>query len=174
MKLSDIHPFPAYFGRYMELSDDVSYLDTFSAAGNDIRTIPLDLWKKVGDTVYAPGKWTIKSIIQHVIDTERIFMYRALCYARGEKEKVLPFDENAYADNAPVDHRTIENLLAELSHTHESAGYLFSSFPEKVLSNPCHGFAGDYMVGAVPFILLGHQRWHFRVIEERYLPLLSQ
>lgn len=172
MKLSHIHPLPAFFGRYMELSDDVIHTDAFRLATYDIRNIPFDVWNTIGDAVYAPGKWSIKSIVQHVIDTERIFIYRALCYARGEKEKVLGFDENAYADNAPVDHRSLEELLAELAHTHDSARYLFQSFPEKVLNNKCYGFAGEYIVGAVPFILLGHQRWHFRVIEERYLPLL--
>lgn len=174
MKLSDIHPLPQYFGRYMALCDNVSISEITDQSKAELTTIPLDLWEKIGDRVYAEGKWTLKSIIQHLIDTERIFIYRALSYARGETETMLSFDENVYADNAEVGHRSLQGLIAELSHTHESLRLLFESLPENKLDLICQGIAGEYTVGAVPFIMAGHQKWHFRVIEERYLPLLNQ
>lgn len=172
MTLRDIQPLPEFFGRYMLLAEDVSPIKALDIVRQEARGLDLSTWKQLGDRVYAPGKWTIKTILQHIIDTERIFLYRALAYARGEKIKVPAFDENEYAQNAIVTHRTLEDLSEELIHTHESAKHLFQSFPESVLPNPCQGFAGDYTVGSIPYILLGHQRWHFNVMDERYLPLL--
>jgi hypothetical protein len=174
MTLKDIQPLPEFFGRYMLLAEDVTPIKAMEIAGQEARTSDLPTWKQLGDRVYATGKWTIKTILQHIIDTERIFLYRALAYARGEKVKVPGFDENEYAQNAIVDHRTLEDLSEELIHTHESAKYLFQSFPESVLHYTCQGFAGEYTVGSIPYILLGHQRWHVKVIEERYLPLLGK
>lgn len=173
MRLSDINPLPNYFSRYMELAGNIHHMEALQYLTADIDVAPVKQWELLGDHVYLPGKWTIKTIIQHIIDTERVFIYRALAYARGEKEKVLGFDENEYANQAPVADRTIQDLLHELNHTHESARLLFASLPDELLQNTCQGFAGEYIVGAVPFILLGHQRWHFSIIEERYLPILK-
>lgn len=173
MRLSDIDPLPNYFSRYMELAGDIHHFEALQSLSTDLDLAPVEQWELLGDHVYLPGKWTIKTILQHLIDTERVFIYRALSYARGEKGKVLGFDENEFADHASVSERTIQDLLYELNHTHESARLLFASLSEKILHNKCQGFAGEYIVGAVPFILLGHQRWHFSIIEERYFPLLT-
>lgn len=172
MRLSEINPLPPYFGRYMELAGDITHMEALAEMKSDLEGAPLDTWESLGDRVYAPGKWTVKSVLQHVLDTERIFLYRALSYARGEKNKVLGFDENEYANNAPVNHRSIKDLITELKHTHDSSIYLFQSFVPEQLNHVCYGFAGEYIVGAIPFILLGHQRWHISILEERYYPLL--
>ena len=97
MKRSEISPMPVYFEKYIELCEDVQYYDAIQQSIQDLRLVPLADWDQLGHKVYAPGKWTVKEILQHIIDTERIFMYRALAFARGESQQVPSFDENSYA-----------------------------------------------------------------------------
>ena len=84
----------------------------------------------MGDKVYAPGKWTIKDILQHLIDTERIFGYRALAFARSEKQAMPTFDEDDYANKALANNRTLESLIDELILSHKSFKALFLLRPK--------------------------------------------
>ncbi|MBK7036783.1 MAG: DinB family protein [Bacteroidetes bacterium] len=89
MLLSQLSPLPEYFDRYILKCDDVELTDAIKISITELENAPIDKWKQLGDKTYAPGKWTVKEILQHLIDTERIFCYRALTYARGEKNAVL-------------------------------------------------------------------------------------
>jgi len=173
MKRSEISTIPAYFEKYVQLCEDVQYYDAIQQSIQDLRVVSITDWDNLGHKVYAQGKWTIKEILQHIIDTERIFMYRALVYARGESQKVIPFDENAYAALSHANRRSVLDLIEELQHTHESLVRLFRSFTSDMLIRKCQSSLGEYQVAAVPFLLLGHQRWHLKIIKEKYYPLLE-
>lgn len=137
----------------------------------EIKNAPLAQWKAIGDKVYAEGKWTLKDILQHLIDTERIFSYRAMCIARGETVKLPSFDEADYAKNANAGYRSLEELVNELLNVRISFIDLYKSFTSDMLLKTGLSFNGTYSVLAIGFIMAGHPRWHFRIIEERYLPL---
>lgn len=171
MKRSELVP-PEYFDRYINEADDVSLPEALEISLQELEQAPLAIWKSIGDKVYAPGKWTIRDILQHIIDTERVFSYRALSFARGEAT-VQPFDEDGYAINAGAANRDWDDLLNEAILLRKSTISLFNSFTPAMLSKLGMGFKGEYAVHAIGFILAGHQRWHFRVIREKYLPLLS-
>ncbi|MFM9984261.1 MAG: DinB family protein [Flavobacteriales bacterium] len=171
MKRSEIN-LPEYFDRYIALTDDVAVMDSLLTSLVELQNAPLEVWKKIGDAVYAPGKWTVKDILQHLIDTERVFGYRALSFARGEKE-VKSYDEDAYARVARANQRSLEDLLEEAIAQRKSTIQLFSNFTSEMLARTGMGFKGEYSVHAIGFIFGGHQRWHFRVIEERYGPLIN-
>lgn len=96
MKRSELYPMPAYFDKYILLADDIDMLEALQISLHELENIPLDLWKSLGNVVYAQGKWTIKDLMQHMIDTERIFSYRAVSFARGDKQ-VPPYDEDEFA-----------------------------------------------------------------------------
>ena len=172
MLLSQLSPLPEYFDRYILKCDDVELLDAIKISINELENAPLDKWKLLGDNTYAPGKWTVKEILQHLIDTERIFCYRALTYARGENNAVLSFEEDDYAKASEANNRTLESLVDELMSTHLSALTLFQSLTQSMLQKMCIGFKGIYSVASVGFILPGHQRWHFGILEERYYGLI--
>ena len=140
---------------------------------DELDTLPLDQWKALGSKVYAPNKWTLKDILQHIIDVERIFAYRAMSFARGETQRLPSFDEDTYALNTDANNRPFEDLIAELKIVHASTKELFQSFLPDMLLKTGIGFKGAYSVGAIGFTLPGHQLWHFRIIEERYMPLLK-
>lgn len=118
---------------------------------------------------YADGKWTIKDIIQHIIDAERIFSYRALRISRNDKTALSGFDENEYVENTNANARDFKGLLQELKLVRQTTVMLFKSFSYEQLLRL--GYASNHSVSvrAIGFVILGHQQHHYKVIVERYL-----
>jgi hypothetical protein len=117
---------------------------------------------------YAPDKWTIKQMLQHVIDTERIFAYRALAIARKEPAALLGFDENEYAKNATAAHRNWKEMIAEWKTVRQSTNILFASFTEEDLKQKGTASGLPISVNALGFIIFGHALHHLHVLKERY------
>lgn len=130
-----------------------------------VQDIPMDKF----DYRYAEGKWTIKEIIQHVIDTERIFSYRALRISRNDITALPGFDENDYALNTNANDRHLQSLLTELSIVRQSTLALFKSFSEEQIKRIGIASNNEISVRAIGFIILGHQKHHQKVYKERYL-----
>ena len=118
---------------------------------------------------YAFDKWTIKDIIQHIIDAERIFSYRALRISRNDQTPLAGFEENDYVVNTNANARTIEDLFNEIKLVRQSTLILFKSFSKEQLKRL--GVASNHPISvrAIGFIILGHQQHHFKIIAERYL-----
>ena len=117
---------------------------------------------------YGPEKWTIRQVIGHLIDAERIFTYRALRVARGDRTPLASFDENAYVRTAGSDARTIGDLARELEVVREASVLLFASLPDDAWARS--GIASDREVSlrALAYITDGHARHHLRILRERY------
>ncbi len=174
MKRSALHLLPEYFDRYINKTDDVELLDAIQTSIKELHNPKLVVQLvALGNKVYAPGKWTVKDILQHLIDTERIFSYRVLAFARNETQGMPHFSEDDYATAAAANTRTVAGLLDELQAVHVSVKKMYESFTPDMLQKTGQGFKGVYSVGAIGFMLPGHQRWHLQVIEEKYLPLIS-
>jgi uncharacterized damage-inducible protein DinB len=172
MKITDIHSdeYAPYQEAYITLVDDAySLIEELEISVHNlihfVREIPMDKY----DYRYAEGKWTIKDIIQHLIDAERIFAYRALRFSRGDETELPGFDENSYADNAYGSERTINDLLTEMSAVRHANIMMFKSFkPDDLLKK---GTASGYTVSvrAFGFLIIGHQNHHIKIFKERYL-----
>ena len=117
---------------------------------------------------YAEGKWSIREVVGHLIDAERIFTYRAVRAARGDRTPMPGFDENAYVAAAASDHRTMADLLAELRAVRESSVALFASLPADAWTRQGLANGAEISVRALAFITLGHSLHHLRVLRERY------
>lgn len=172
MKRSEITPMPEYFDRYINKTDDADHLDVLETSMRELEQLPMEKLRAIGDKVYAPGKWTIKEILQHMIDAERVFEYRAVAFARGETEQVLSFDEELYAKNSDANRRSLEELIEEQKLVRRSFIVLYRSFTPEMLQRTGLGFRGPYSVLSIAFIVAGHQRWTMDVIRERYFPLV--
>lgn len=122
---------------------------------------------------YAPGKWSLKDILQHLSDAERVFAYRGLCIGRGDVASLPGFDEDAYAVTAQADRRSLTDLLAEWRTLREASLALFRSLPEETWSNVGTANQKSVIASAFPFVCMGHAAHHLAVIRERYLPGLS-
>ncbi|MFZ1688136.1 MAG: DinB family protein [Flavobacteriales bacterium] len=172
MTRSQLHPLPAYFDRYINKTDDVDVATALETGLAELDLAPIGDWERIGDRVYMPGKWMVKDILQHLIDTERIFSYRATAFARGDAN-VPSYDEATYGHRAAAARRTLGDLHDELMALRRSTIHQFLSFTQEMLQCQGNGFKGPYAVHDIGFIIPGHQRWHFGIIKQRYLPLVG-
>lgn len=162
-----------YPERFQEEIKLVFYPDLITGLEESFRTTFIFLKNISGDKLlfrYADGKWTIKEIWQHVIDTERILSYRALCYSRKETKALPGFDENAFANNSKANSRNWNDILDEYTHIRSATISLYKSFDDEMLAQI--GFAGvstRISTKAVGFLILGHEIHHARTINEKYL-----
>lgn len=161
--------YPEYFQKYI---DQVPEEDMHTAFANQLPVITEFLHsisEEKANFSYAPGKWTIKELLQHIIDTERIFNYRALCFARHEKASLPGFDENEYAAHSNASHRSWSSLLEEFFTLRRSTEQLFESFTPEALVNQGLSNNNKNTAGSIAFITIGHVYHHKKVLEERYL-----
>ena len=122
------------------------------------------------DYRYQPEKWSIKQVVGHLIDSERMFAYRALCFARNDPARLPSFEQDPYAKFSNASRRSLPELGEELTYVRKSNVLLFKSFDEEMSTR--RGIASDveFSVRAFPYIVAGHEIHHRRVLEERYLP----
>jgi uncharacterized damage-inducible protein DinB len=130
-----------------------------------LESIPADKY----DYRYGDDKWTIKEVLQHIIDAERIFTYRALCFARKDKTFLPGFDENSYADHSKAAKRDWNMMVEEIKALRKASEYLFASFDAEQLDETGTSNNNPVYVLAVGFIVIGHAMHHVKVIKERYL-----
>lgn len=161
--------YPAFFDTYIKLVTENSFLEALKSEINfDIeffKNIPVEKQ----EYSYAEGKWTMKEMLQHIIDTERIFAYRALAFARKD-ETVLPgFDENLYADNSYANSRGWFQLIEELVAVRHTTIQLFESFAPEATTHKGTASGKEITVNAIGFIICGHLIHHKNIAVERYL-----
>ena len=174
MKKSDINPMPEYFDRYINLNGDVELLQTFDESFEQLENFDVEKLKRLGSKIYAPDKWTVKAIIQHLIDFERILTYRALLFARKDPNRRQSIDENLIAVTAKAERRETEELIAEYKAVRKATKYLFAGFDDEMLKSVGINWKSEISVIGLGFAIIGHQIHHFRVIEEKYFPLLEK
>ncbi|AWA30864.1 damage-inducible protein DinB [Flavobacterium magnum] len=161
--------YASYFTTYINALDDVHLTEELEISLHDfirfVQDIPMDKF----DYRYAEGKWTIKDIILHLTDAERVFSYRALRFARRDQTPLPGFEENSYVDHAYAGSRSIQDLLSELSVVRHATLALFKSFSEEQLRYMGTASGVDVSVRAIGFIIIGHMKHHQRIFKERYL-----
>ena len=158
-----------YYATYISL---VKEDDVHKALTNSV-TRSKEFWSSLteeqGTFRYAENKWSIKELLQHIIDTERIFSYRALAFARGETGALPGYDENEYADASLADERKLSDLMQELSVVRQSTLHLFNSFSSENLDKIGEASNAPLSARAAGFIIVGHEIHHMNVLSERYL-----
>lgn len=174
MKRSHIQPLPEHFGQYILLEDDSELDEVLQKNLEAVNRLDVNQLAKLGDKVYAPGKWTVKEVLQHITDTERIFCYRALVIARGDINYPPGFDEALYAKYSGANNRSFDSIIEELKAVKLATIAMFSSFPEETLKKTGLSSKVEMSVLALGFAIAGHQTHHLNILKERYLPLLGQ
>lgn len=164
-----VSEYSEFSATYIKAAGNIEMMDELEICLHDfirfVQNIPMDKF----DYRYAEGKWTIKDIIQHIIDSERIFGYRALRISRNDKTALPGFEENNYVENTDANSRSIQDLLAEFSAVRHSNLFLFKSFSEEQLKRVGTASNTAISVRAIAFIIIGHQKHHQRIFQERYL-----
>ena len=163
---------PEFFDRYINLVDDVPLVEALVQSSGLFEPV-LPQLEALGDTVYAPGKWTVRDILQHCIDTERIQAYRALRFARNDRTALPGFDEELFARNTTATDRTIPDLQDEFSLVRATTVRLFTGFTDNMLRREGTCFGRQISVLALGFVIVGHPIHHLDILRERYFPLIS-
>ncbi len=171
MKPSHLSPteYAPSFAPYIATLDDGDLIEELEISLHDfirfVREIPMGKH----DYRYAEGKWTIKDIIQHLIDAERVFAYRALRFSRKDQTPLPGFSEDDYASAVNADARHLNALLTELSIVRESTLALFRTFDNETMMQI--GTASDRQISvrALGFVIIGHMKHHQQVFAQRYL-----
>ncbi len=172
MKKISITVLPEFYDRYINETDDLDLSEVLESYGVNLINEDKDKLISIGNQVYETDKWTVKDILQHLIDSERIFCYRALRIARNDNTPLPGFDENEYIPEAKTERRTIDELLTELDSVRRTSILLFNSFDDEMLlrAGMCSG--KNISVLAIGFTIAGHMLHHVNVIKEKYYPLL--
>ena len=169
MKKSTIKTYPPFFTYYLSqiLEEDllIALEHSFNSTEKFLHQIPTEKM----EYKYAPEKWSVKRMLLHIMDAERIFCYRALSIARGEKGTMIGFDENEYALTSHEETYTNQELFAEYLMIRQHTIHLFKHFSPSVYSNI--GIANGHPVelGAIGYAILGHEKHHFDFLKKRYL-----
>lgn len=151
------------------LPDDGLVLQHLAENAEMMKKFFLSLPKEKWEYRYAPGKWTIKEILLHIIDDERIYAYRALRFARNDATELPGFDQDPFALYSQANDRSIESLIEEYSAVRASTILLFKNLPEEAWMRG--GKANDHFVTvrALVYHLAGHELHHWNIIKEKYL-----
>ena len=173
MKRSEIRKLPAFYDRYIEQVEDIEILKALENYDEIIDDEGLKNCQMLQDSTYDEGKWTIKEIFQHIIDTERIMAYRALCFARNDKNILAGFSEIEYAKEMRTEKKSIATLAIEFGLLRRANTHLFKEFPNVILKREGLIDKTSISVVSLGFVMVGHQKHHIRVLRERYFPLLD-
>jgi uncharacterized damage-inducible protein DinB len=167
--LMNLDSVPASFKNYIKQVDETDVLQALRLSGFRsqvlIHSIPDDKW----DYRYAEGKWSIREVLCHILDAERIFAYRALRFARNDKANLHSFDENSYAPEANAGSRSLMKIANEFTHLRASTVDMFESFSEEMLRRRGTANNNEISVLALGFVIAGHETHHRKILAERYL-----
>lgn len=157
-----------YHARYVALVPDGDILAILDAQAREFGALVRSLSPEQGLRRYAEGKWSVREVVGHVIDTERVFAYRGLCFARGDSTPLPGFEQDDYVQYGSFNERSNENLATEFESLRRANLCLFQTWSEAVQLR--RGTASGYTVSAraIPFLLAGHAQHHINVLHDLY------
>ena len=161
--------YPPYYEKYINLVKQDNVIKALKDQVLDIQALISEVPEEKEGYAYADGKWTIKEVIGHIIDTERIMSYRALRFARKDKTPLTGFDENIFVANAKFNKQTLYNLAQEFAIVREANLALWKQFEEEELNEMGTANGKDVSVRATLFMIAGHTAHHMNVIRLKYL-----
>jgi uncharacterized damage-inducible protein DinB len=163
-----------YYDRYISQLGDGDVLEMLRRQVEETAALLGAVDERDAGFRYAEGKWSIKQVVGHMTDTERIMVYRAVCFARAEATPLPSFDENAYVEHAKFDARTLVELLAEFRAVRDATIAFFSGLDAEEARRTGTASGHPCSVRALAFIVAGHERHHRKILAERYLPGLRR
>jgi uncharacterized damage-inducible protein DinB len=161
--------FYEYYGRYISQVPEGNLISLLREQAVETVTTLQDLSPQQANFAYAPGKWTVKEVVGHISDAERIFAYRALRVARHDETPLASFDENAYVQNANFATRSLPDLLEEFQVVRASTIHLAKSMDSETLARRGTASGHGISVRALFYIIAGHERHHVDLLRSRYL-----
>jgi len=162
--------FDPYYSRYIyKVSDNINLRQGFKIGKNNVIQFFESIDQGKLEYRYASDKWSIKEILQHLIDTERIFMYRCFRIARNDKTSLAGFDQNIYIEPSKANNKPIKSLIEEFKSVRQSSISFLNSLSDENLKFIGLSNGAPMSARAAAFTIIGHDIWHMDVIKEKYL-----
>lgn len=165
--------FQKYIQRYLDQIPSGDWLAELKISEEKTIGIYSNLTEEQSKFAYAEGKWTLKELLLHLSDTERVFQYRILALARGDKNNLPGFDENEYAAQSFANERSLESLLEEYKLVRNSSQILLETMNPIALQNIGTANGNEISAETIGKLIIGHNYHHLNIIEERYLSKLG-
>ncbi|WP_108803868.1 DinB family protein [Aquimarina sp. Aq107] len=172
MNSTDLSPkeYDEYYGRYIKkLSPQVSIIEGFEIGKDDVINFFESISPEKQEYRYDINKWSVKEVLQHLIDTERIFMYRCFRIARNDQTPLAGYDQNIYIDPSGANQKSMSELIGEFEIVRQSSISFLNSINDDQLMYIGNANGGDMSARAAAFTIIGHEIWHMDIIKERYL-----
>ncbi|MGQ0542071.1 MAG: DinB family protein [Blastocatellia bacterium] len=169
MNRPDKAEYDAYYERYISLVTENDLTELLSRQPEELRSIFGEMPEERGVFYYAEGKWTIKEVLSHLIDGERIFAYRILRISRGDETPIEGFEQEGYIENSNANGRAFANLLDEFDLQRRSNILLLTNLSDEGTRRMGNASGLPVSVRALSFIMAGHIRHHINILKDRYL-----
>lgn len=169
MKKPETNEYPPYYKEYVNNVRDGELLQILEDQQKETNKLLMDLSEEKAEYQYAPGKWTIKEVIGHITDTERIMCYRLLSIARGEKGMLPGYTDDDYVKRGQFNRFSLSELLHHQELVRQHTILLLSSMDEEALRQRGNANGSEVTARAIAYIIAGHEIHHRRLIKERYL-----
>jgi len=164
--------FQKYIQRYLDLVPSGDCVKELQTSGEKTVALYSKLSEEQSHFAYAEGKWTLKELLLHLSDTERIFQYRILAIGRGDKNELPGFDEELYASQSFANERHLDSLLEEYQLLRKSSQILLETMKTSALNTVGTANGNQISAETIGKLIIGHNLHHLNIIEERYLPNL--
>lgn len=170
MKLFQLSPnnYPSYYGKYIKLLPERELLDLLQLQMEEMQRFLKNISEEDLQYSYANEKWTVAQVLQHLLDTERIFQYRALRIARKDRTPLPGFDHDAYVPASLATGRTLKGFMEEFPIVRKAGISLFQGFNKEMMMEKGTSSGGDLSAAAAGFIIAGHEKHHLRLFKSNY------
>ncbi|NOT75365.1 MAG: DinB family protein [Cyclobacteriaceae bacterium] len=165
----NLETIPPFYKGYIKLVEQPDVLQALRISGYRIMELIHSIPDAKSDFRYEEGKWSIREVLCHMMDAERIFAYRALRFARNDKTPLAGFDEQEYAHHLNATSRSLRQIGDQMQHLRSSSVDLFESFSEEMLTRKGTANGSELTTIALGFIIAGHEIHHCKILKERYL-----
>lgn len=169
MNRPEKNEYDAYYERYVSLVEETDIVSALENQSDELRNLLADIAEEKSFHAYAEGKWTIKELVGHMIDGERIFAYRALRIGRADLTPLEGFEQDGYIENANFNERTLLELTEELSLLRRANNLFFKNLSDAAWLRVGTASDAPVSVRALAYIMVGHIRHHANILRERYL-----
>jgi hypothetical protein len=165
----EANEYAPYYEKYVSLVPDAEVVGTLERQAEETLALLRAVPEERGGHAYEPGKWSIKQVVGHIIDGERVFVYRALRFARGDRTPLPGFEQDDYVAAADFDSRSLASLLDEFAAVRRATLSLFRSLDAESWRRTGVASDNEVSVRALAYITAGHEAHHVRILRERYL-----
>ncbi len=169
MNLPKPDEYAEFYSGYMKNIPHDNIIKLLEEGRDNLQSLIKSISEEKGNYAYDQGKWSIKEVLGHMADVERVMAYRAMCIARGEQKSLPAFEQDDYVNAADFNKRSLSSLSEELLSLRNADITLFKSFDDETMMKK--GIANNYTntVRAFMFIIAGHELHHIKILKERYL-----